>query len=406
MPIALLLFGPDLFAFAHQYGAAHGEPVDGAILGSWDGGIDVPVRYAPADGGPAVVAIARTVPGSDHRVGPVELTVDPGHPTDAHLAGYDPWQLLTGPLTAYGPAVLALLIWWWTRHRRMRRSEALAASDVPSFRMVGLPRPGRVSPRRWRMHLYPLDAPVGAAPVCSVAVIDGADDQRPRTIEVKGQPRPGGEVVLWEPEAGRVWWPAGRVLLTGTRKLPVRGPHPETPPYSPWRWVVPIVAGIVMVATLESGENRDLLIDRSEVVTVTVVKGHDDARGPTVVSYRTADEVPRQATVELAGPQREGDRYRLRVDPDHPDRLWQPRTSEDLPGSEGPGAEALATLALVVLIVGIVMVRRPRPQRRISGLIGGPPPRAYRPPPPDVLPPPPPPPPSRPPPSSPAAPGT
>ena len=382
--IALVLFGADLFAFPNQQRAARGAVVEGWILGSWDGGIDVPVAYTQPGGGETVIAIARTTAPSDERVGPVEVRVDPQHPNDAHLGGFDQSQLLIAPLTALGPAVAAILLWWWTRRRRVRRSEALAVADVPSFRMSGLPRPGTVSPRRWRMHLYPLDAPPGADPVCSVAMIDGDDDLRPRLVEVKGQPRPGGEVVVWEPASNRVWWPAGRVLLTGRRKLATAGPYPVRPTHSPWRWIVPVVGFVVMVGALESGENRDLQLERSEVVAVTVVSGHGEATGPTVVSYRTVDGTDREATVVLAGPQRVGDRYRLRVDPDYPDRLWQPRTAEQLPGSEGPLVELIGTLALVVLIVGIIMVRRPRPRARPLRSLGlalpssVPPPRSLR----------------------------
>ena len=366
----LILFafaGTDLTTFPHQRWAAAGDRFEGRILGSWDGGVDVPVAYTPSDGGEQVIAIARTDVGSTERVGPVVIHVDPDHPTDAHLAGYDEWQLLIGPLTAYVPLVGAFVLWWWSRRRRMRRSEALASAPAPSFRMVGVPRPGHVSPRRWRMHLYPLDAAVGASPVCTVALIDGADDVRPRTVEVKGQPRPGGEVVVWEPETGKIWWPSGRVLLTGSRKLPERSPYPEAAPWSRWRWVVPVVAAIVMIAAMESGENRDLLLERSQVVAVTVVRGHVQATGPTVVSYRTADGVEREATVRLAGPQANGDRYRLRVDPDHPDRLWQPRTAEPLPGSESSGTVLIGVLAMLVLAIGIVMVRRPRPRSHELG---------------------------------------
>lgn len=378
--------GADLFTFTHQLRAAHGDPVEGRVLGSWDGGTDVPVAYVSASG-TTVTAIARTDPGTgpEVRIGPVELTVDPANPTTAHLSGYDPWQLLLLPLTLLVPLLGALLVWWWSRHRRMRRSEALAVSDGPAFRMTGVPRPGRISPRRWRMELYPLDAAPGAAPVCSVALIGGDDDVRPRVVEVKGQPRPGGEVAIWEPGSRRVWWPAGRVLLNGSRPLPEAGPAPEAPTHSEWRWIVPAVAAVVMLVAFESGENRDVLLDRSEVVDATVVRGHDEATGPTVVSYRTAEGVEQEATLILAGPQRPGDQHRLRVDPSHPDRAWQPRTSEALPGAEGGLATAIGSLAFLVLIIGLVMVRRPRPAPRPTlGLVA---PSGLRPPPPPAPPP-------------------
>ncbi|WP_426573663.1 hypothetical protein [Aquihabitans sp. McL0605] len=374
--IVAALFGSDLVAFPRQQRAAHGQVVEGRILGSWDGGTDVPVAYT-SNGGDEVTATARTTDGSDERVGPVRISVDPDHPTDAHLQGFDQSQLWVGSLTLLGPAVAAILLWWWTRRRRVRRSEALAASDVPSFRMIGVPRPGRVSPRRWRMGLYPLDAPVGAAPVCSVAMIDGDDDIRPRMVEVKGQPRPGGEVVVWEPATDRVWWPAARVLLSGTRKLPERAPQAQAPTYSAWRWAVPIVAAVVMIAAFESGESPEALKARSEVVLVTVVTGHGAETGPTLVSYRLADGSAHRTTVALAGPQRTGDRYRLRADPEHPDRLWQPGTSESLPGAGGSASETVGTLALLVLVLGIVVVRRPRPRQLPTGYPGLVGPRAF-----------------------------
>ena len=118
------------------------------------------------------------------------------------------WPLL--PLTAG-----ALRRWGLARSRRV-------LEGTTSFVMLGaLTSPWRLG-RYCHLQLYALDAPPGAAPVCTVPVLlthgfpipSGAFE-----VDVKGIPRPTGRVVA---RAGdRVFWPAGRALTTSTAPRPV-----------------------------------------------------------------------------------------------------------------------------------------------------------------------------------------
>ncbi len=190
-----------------------GVPVEGTILGSWDGGRRVPVTFTPPGGGERVTATAWGAADATAAVGPIDLQVDPHDLQQVRIAGpLEVSDVLDG-VALFGTILVALLLWLVARRRCVRRSERLASADQPAYRMVGVPVPGRFARSRWRLHLYPLDVPPGTPPVCSLPIIGESATTHRRLVDVKGEPRPGGTAVVLEPETGRIWWPAGQTPM-------------------------------------------------------------------------------------------------------------------------------------------------------------------------------------------------
>lgn len=336
-----------------------GVPVEGTVLGSWDGGRRVPVTFEPPGGGEPVTTSAWAPDDADLRVGPVDLLVDPEDPTQARVAGPVPFTDVSDQLTFFGPMLLGLGIWLVTRHRCVRRSERLAASEQPAYLMVGVPVPGRFARRRWRLHLYPLDVAPGAAPTCTVPVVGDDPLTVRRLVEVKGEPRPGGALVAIEQDTERIWWPAGRALLTGRAPLPeprerVSDVRSERP-----RWWLLGLGALLIIYTFFAAEDPTSLEDRSETVTVTVVEGHGKEAAPTRVRYRV-DGKAYESTPTLAGPQHRGDTFVLRYDPTSPTRTWQPGTDEELPGTTPPLDDLAFALGVLLVGLGVVYARTSR----------------------------------------------
>jgi len=334
----------------------NGREVDGQVVGSWDGGDQVPVAYA-AGGGDQVRALAWAAQPDQVSVGPARLVVDPNDAHRARLAeGPIDWGWVE-PLTFFGPLIVALALWWWTRRRRWRLSVALAASTQPSYRMLAVARPSRFARRRWLLDLYGIDATVGSDPSCTVAVIGGSGPTMPHPVDVKGRPVPGGEVVAARTDRSRVWWPAGRALVVGGRSFPEPGTTTMPAPRRWWRWWMVALGVVVLLAYFASGESRDTIQQRSKLVTVTVARGRSEGVGPVVVTY-AFDGAPRSTSVDLAGPQRRGASFAMRVDADHPERLWQPGTDEDLPGQQ-PVSDWFLAGGIVLVAVGIMVAHEP-----------------------------------------------
>lgn len=360
--LGLVLLVEPVLDLRHQ---AHiqrvGVPVSGTILGSWDGGRRVPVSFSPPGGGDQVTATAWGPGDADQAIGPVRLQVDPDDAAQARLAGPLPTHDLVETAILLACVVAALAAWLVTRHRCVRRSERLAASDHPAYRMVGVPVPGRFARRRWRLHLYPLDVAPGAAPVCTVPVIGSTTSTTRRLVEVKGEPRPGGSVVAIDPHLGRIWWPAGRVLVTGRTPLP----EPDaaaTGLDGGSRWWLLGVGVLLIVYSFAFAEDPRSLEERSETTTATVIEGHGAGVQPTPVRY-VVDRTTHGSSPSLAGPQRAGDRVVLAYDPEAPSRTWQPGTDAELPGSVPPGGLLALYLGIVCIGLGVVFARPPTPDR-------------------------------------------
>lgn len=101
-------------------------------------------------------------------------------------------------------------VWLISRWRTVRRSQRLIAAPVPTFALWAT-----VVSRSWSTALVRIDATDAggvAEPLCHVQVIDAPDLGPGRTpVEVKGNPRPAGRLVLRSDES--IIWPTGRTRL-------------------------------------------------------------------------------------------------------------------------------------------------------------------------------------------------
>jgi len=225
--------------------------------------------------------------------------------------------------------------------------------------MQGVPLPGRVFGRRWRLALHEVDARPGDPAVCVVPVIGHPLREASQTVEVKGRPRPGGEVVVRE-LAGRRWWPTGRVMVGARSTFDA-----EASP-SPMRTDRgPIPAGAIAMAGIAFG----LLVlgvvgygamaateARAEVHEAEVVAGE----GPGAVTVELAwAGVRRTAQVDAPGPVEVGGTVDVRVDPDDPGRIWA--DGDDTPDDRVPNwAVAALTAAMALGGVAVAACRSPR----------------------------------------------
>jgi hypothetical protein len=356
--LALAVVGPSYRDVrAQQELQQHGTLVRGEVLPSWDGGTEVPVRY-PVAGGESRSTTLHQAEDFHGRVGPVAIRVDPHDPTRARLdEPVDDRDLLESAVL-FGGMALASVAWAVSRRLTLRRTARLVADDRPAFLMEAVPRSGPLLPRRWRLDLYALDDPPGAPAICTVSLAAWDGGTAPRLVEVRGHPRPGGAVGLREHEGGRIRWPAGRVLVGGRRPRPV-GAAPQPARRPTWAWVclglglACLAAGIAGV-----GEDPELVAERSRPVTATVLASAPAGVHEVPVAYRWKGR-DRQATVRLAGPQHQGTRMELLVDPQHPTRPAQPGTEES-PDGPDPWWVDLAFLAGIGLpIVAMVRLRSP-----------------------------------------------
>ena len=300
------------------------------------------------------------------RGGTVRLIVDRDDPLDV-VADGDVMPLSTN-LVVYvawiGGAALPALM----RRYAVRRTERLVAAPAASFSMVGVLTPHR---RRTRctLHLYPLDAPVGSPPVCSVPVLTtGQARIAPLLfpVEVKGSPRPLGRVVARSGDA--LLWPASRAGR--------RSDHPCPP--GPARPIVPLegapavrrtlpslspgalrtegaVAGVtlgllavVVAVTAYNGGKAGEVLAEGRLVLGEIVEheGEDDV---VVLKYSEGGAVrTTRASVDFASDYRKGLRYPVRLDPDDPARSRLPAepydAAEPIAWAVGPAVLGLGLL--------------------------------------------------------------
>lgn len=364
---ALLTTWPDYSVAAEAADLrSSGVPVRGHVRSTWDHGPHIPVAFTDPGTGKVVSTVVDEASTAPERIGPVDLVVHRDTPGRAVLdapADHRTWRELA---LLWAVIVGGCLASAAMRRRRVARAEALVRSDGPAYRMTGWPRPGPVLRRRWRMVLYPLDPRPGTAAVCVVPLITPPPADGLRPVDVKGSPRVGGSVVMAEPDHGRVWWPAGRALLAGAGRTGEPAPSAaaarlpdRSAPVAGWV-LLGAAAVMLVVALASSGSLPEDVVERSELVTATVVESMTDDEGPVRVRYRLGGDT-RTTTVHLAGPQTEGDELRLRVDPGRPSRLWQPGADRP-PGTTGRWWWfPLFLLSFPVGVVGLLALRRARP---------------------------------------------
>lgn len=337
--------------------------VVGRIEPVWDHGQTVPVSYRDPSTGTLRRRTVTVLDGRPARIGPIELLVDPDDPSKV-VAGPDRYEqgtILDLALLWFVPA-LGCAGWAVTRRRRFAWARrTMADPSLPSYRMVATPRRGAVLGRRWRLDVYAVDSVAGDPAACTVPVVGHPLVDGVRVVDVKGSPRPGGALVVREPGTGIVWWPASRALLAGRAPRPPSEapPSPNRRPASGW-WLLGAGLTAVVVSFAIAAEQPEDVDARSRPVDALVTSSMERDEGEVAMSYRVDGRV-RRATAHLAGPQLEGDRLRLRVDRDHPDRLWQPGI-ESPPGTKDDGwGIGLFVLGLVFLALAPMALRRSRP---------------------------------------------
>ncbi|QXC60959.1 hypothetical protein KSP35_22025 [Aquihabitans sp. G128] len=348
------------------------EPsISGHVLPSWDHGSRIPVRFRSRTDGRLRTAYAPVTDATPERIGPVSLVQDPDDPGRILIedrpggGGSGPDASATGVDEIFGTAALFLALdavlvgWWLVRRRRIGVATRLLAGGPPAERVLAVPRPGRLRPRRWRVVLYPLDAAPGSPPTATVRVVGSDPDPAPREVDV-WRTKPGGrDLALREVASGRAWFPAARARSKGSLPLPAPTDRPNLDRWSRAGAAVLALGLVLLVGGLAAQKDPIGELDaRARPVTVTVAQPLTADEGDVVVTYRRGEH-DRRARVHLAGPQRVGDRFRLLSDPRFAENLWQPNTEEPPVTDDNDGADLAITLGTLLTGIGVLAVRRP-----------------------------------------------
>ena len=213
----------------HRVWARSALRVDGHVVEPARGGqLRVDYRH-PVTGQRVEVEVDTWGRGDDLRRGdPVALDVDADNPERLSLAGehkppVDPVSLA---LLLAVPAAACAVRWW-----SVQRTLALARADAPAFALLGAVAPAGRLRRKPRLHLYPVDAAAGDAPLCAVRVLNTAGAPLGGAafpVQVKGMPRAMGRVVARAGE--EVLWPAGRADTSASLPRPDRVVEVTPPP--------------------------------------------------------------------------------------------------------------------------------------------------------------------------------
>jgi hypothetical protein len=232
----------------------NGYRVTGMVVDGWNGEPDVKVTYQHPESGKEVRAEtyvwhAELLPSGP---GPVPLEVSRTDPQQVALAG-DRFPA-TANLAIYAPWALLPFLVGVARRWTLWRTSKLIESDTVAYAMTARAVPAQGWGRRWRLHLYPLDADGAAPPVCAVPLITPHAAPDPFAVEVKGAPRPYGRVVARRAD-GEVLWPAGRALGRQGAVAGLVGPAQPVIGTGP-RWALPPGAGEGPWRGLELVEDR------------------------------------------------------------------------------------------------------------------------------------------------------
>ncbi len=355
-----------------------GEVVSGEVDDDYSGGDEVPVRYEhPLTGATRATAVLIDAPRPDAGER-VELEVSRDDPRLVVLAGDR--GVARNWVWWVAPAAVALLAaaFRWIGIMRVRR---MAADPGRAFAVFGIVGPAG----RWRqgavVDVYPLDAAVGALPLCTVPVLTlgGAElDGLARRMEIKGRPRPFAWVV---PSCnGDMLWPSGRARAAtaersfpGSDQVPQAYPTIDLEPVRPRRgatlwWLagtaVALVALAVVVGVTQQGEaDAERLEREGEPVVAEVLARESD--NMLEVTYDAPEDDGQQtalAPVDSARDWDVGDRFPAVVDPDDPSHVR-------LLASPYDAAEPVvwATFPLLVALVGLwSSASRDRTVRRLA----------------------------------------
>lgn len=321
--------------------------VTGRVLPGWNGARDLDVAYRHPLSGVEVRASTyvwsmRLLPT---RVGPVLLDVSRTNPTDVMVAG-DRFPA-TVNLPGYAPLLLLPFLVWLLRCWTAWKTERLMASDIVAYAMTASAQSPGILGRRWRLHLYPLDAGPSAHSVCSIPLIAPLTTFGSIDVTVKGSPRPYGRVVARDSN-GMVLWPSGRALRYQGRPAAAIARVAPMSPSRVARWL--LVAGIALfiagMVDLSVGADSDEVREMARTVTATITASRlrPDGRADLQITYEW-DGISHTGTVLEIEPPAVGNPLIVQVDPESPDRVWS--TTQDTPPGTSEG-----WLAVFNILVG------------------------------------------------------
>lgn len=341
-----------------------GLRVTAAPAVDWDGGADLDVVYEHPSG---QVVRADTYVWHTELLGapgePVHLEVSDTDPTDVRVVG-DEFQP-SNPLQYLFFAVPFVLA-WVARRWSLVRSGRLAASDAVAYQMRAVASSPGFWSWRWRIHLYALDSPPTATPVCTAPLIAAPAGLGDRIVEVKGTPRPWGRVMVRDQETGQMLWPSGRCLRNhgwGRRAL-----EPGCPAKPGVAGRLLAAAGVVLLAAgaivdSRTQDSSDTEERRYQLQATVVSQAEADDRDSG--GYSTVVEVEWMGSsivdrVYSSDPIEPGGTMPIFIDPAEPSRVWAP--GQDAPGGDWAGG--LYAFGLVVLAAaGIVRITSRRKGR-------------------------------------------
>jgi hypothetical protein len=150
--------------------------------------------------------------------GPMRIAPDPANPDHVVVPGdgNEVPSTVIGVAAIVGVAAIAALVRWLS----FRHLERLVSRPSPGFAMLGALTVTGIRDRVM-LALYPLDAPAGARPVCTVPVLTTGGlpiDGPCFPVEVRGRPVPGGPVVARAAEV--ILWPLRRPIGAGSLPRP------------------------------------------------------------------------------------------------------------------------------------------------------------------------------------------
>ena len=344
LAVTLLLWGSARHDGHRQQDVyADGFAVEVHVADSYDGGDLVPVSYVHPLTGRTETEVWLWRADGPEAGSDVGARVDRFDPHDV-LLDTDEYpvtsvaDLLLGVLLSLIPAATVGL-----RMFAVRRLRRLASGNGPSFAMLAAISGTWPFGRRARLHLFPLDARPGTAPLCSVPLLVsvGLPAGSAFPVEVKGSPRPLGRVIVRH--GNDVLWPRVRgASLTSTVRRPALLAEPPpfppadgavAPPATSWirRAAVAGAAGagalalLVAVAavTLVHWSQARRLEQHGVEVVAEVIEADSGGYALGVEYSLPGEDTVREgrAAVDFPEDWDLGDRYPAVVDPDSPELL-------------------------------------------------------------------------------------
>jgi hypothetical protein len=349
----------------------------------WDGSWYLPVTYRHPSG---QVVRASTYVGHD------DLIPGPGDTVLVQVSRTDPTQVRvvgdryhSTPWGWYLPWALPGLLLLMRRRLWVRRTERAAADAVLTEPMRGVPAaPGWWS-WRWRLHLYPLSAAEGTAPVATVPLIAEPSILGELAVDVAGRPHRWRRAVARLHDSGEVLWPSGRCRLTSGVGRRRRAPGRSLARSGIARALFALGAVVLVVGVISDVfvDDYSAVADRgyrieATVTGVTYFRVVDRSRAELEYSWLGQ---PLTGRVTAGGAVHEGQRLAVIIDPQVPSRVWL-RGQDPPVGGDWPVGIWLLGLALMGVAFIIHLVSRHNAQAPPRAAPPPPPPAVHTPPPP------------------------